>query len=216
MNQQPLEIEEKLASAQARSRFFWLLADCLLNGPQADSWHLIKNGATEEGSGPLDDAWNNLVQTAKSLDAATWQALAVEHTRLFLGLKEGSVPPPPFESAWREGLEAGEALAQVSRSYADAGFADIDLSAGPQDHLGVELKFMAILALREAEAWQQEDEEAATEWLSQQQAFLDRHLLAWVPRWADALAQRTQEKIYWALARLILIGVTNTAEDLEV
>lgn len=209
-----LEVQEKLASAQARSQLFWLLADCLINGPQADAWHLIRNGATEEASGPLDDAWNNLVQTAKTLDLASWRALAVEHTRLFAGLKEGSVPPP-FESAWREGLEAGEALASVGRSYAGAGFASIDLSAGPQDHLGVEFKFMAILALREAEAWQQEDATAAAARIAQQQAFLDRHLLAWVPRWADTLSERTQEKLYWALARLIFIGVTDTAEDLK-
>lgn len=216
MNQHPLDIQDKLAAAQARSQLFWLLADCMVKGPQADSWCLIKNCHIDKTTGAGDDAWNNLVEAAKELDTARWQSLAVEHTRLFAGLKEGGTPPPPFESAWREGFEAGGIAAHVSNSYAEAGFADIDLDAGPQDHLGVELKFMAILALREAEAWQLGNSDEAHSRIHQQQAFLDRHLLAWVPRWADALAQHTHEKIYWALARLILTGVTETAEDLKL
>lgn len=217
MNQHLLDKEEKLAAAQTRSQLFWLLADCMLKGPQAESWRLIKAGITDDDtSGAADDAWSNLVEAAKALDAAAWQSLAVEHTRLFAGLKAGSgAPPPPFESAWRAGFEAGSALAQVNWAYAEAGFADIDIDAGPQDHLGVELKFMAILALKETEAWQQGDSDGANSRIRQQQAFLDQHLLAWVPRWADALAQHTQEKIYWALARMILNGVTRTAEDLN-
>jgi len=215
MIRQSPDNREKTASAQTRSQLFWLLADCLINGPQANAWHFVKKGTTETATEPLDDAWNNLVQAAKALDASAWQALAVEHTHLFAGLMEGSAPPPPFESAWREGLEPGGVLAQVNQSYADAGFANIDLSAGPQDHLGVELKFMAILALREAEAWQQDDATTASMRIDQQQAFLDQHLLTWVPRWADTLAQRTQERLYWALARLIVLALTDNAEVMK-
>ena len=215
MDQRLLESEERLASAQARSQFFWLLADCVLKGPQAESWQMIQGGGTDNVSGSMQEAWNSLVEASGTYDATAWQALAVEHTRLFSGLTECGAPPPPYESVWRNGFDAGSVLAQVTDAYAEAGFADIDLEAGPQDHLGVELKFMAILALREAEAWRLDDTTGAVSRMRQQQSFLDSHLLAWVSRWADALAQHTQERIYWALARLIMIGVTQAVEELN-
>ncbi len=163
----------------------------------------------------MAEAWSNLVAIAQGLDAAAWQSLAVEHTRLFAGLTDGSASPPPFETVWRSGIEPGVVLAHVAQTYAGAGFADIDPDAGPQDHLGVELKFMAILALREAEAWQRNDLGGAQLRMRQQRQFLDRHLLDWVPRWVDALVQHTEEKIYLALARLILVGLAEVADDLN-
>lgn len=206
---------DMLASAQARSQLFWLLADGLLNGPRAESLALAKEQAQRgDPASPLDLAWQNLIDAVKALDAVARERLAVEHTRLFAGLSEAGVPPP-YESAWRPGRDAGAVALAVTQAYAGAGFADIDLDAGPQDHLGVELKFMALLALREAEAWREDDPVAARRRVGQQRAFLDGHLLEWVPRWTDGVAQQTDEPFFLALAALLWAGLVRATEDLN-
>ncbi len=50
---------------------------------------------------------------------------------------------------------------QVIDAYAKAGFSDIDPDASPQDHIAVELKLIALMALREAEAWRSENQAGA-------------------------------------------------------
>jgi len=204
------------ALAQGRSRLFWLLAECLLIGFQVEVVSTIqgqRGGVADDPNDPLDSAWRNLVDALNDLGADARHRLAVEHTRLLAGLQEGAGPAPPFESAWQPGHEAGEIALLVQRAYAAAGFADIDINAGAQDHLAVELKFMALLAMREAEAWWQDDGKSVATRILQQQAFLDHHL-NWVPRWVDGLANQTQEPAYWALTGLISAGLAQTTEDL--
>jgi len=206
---------DMLASAQARSQLFWLLADGLLNGPRAESLALAKEQTPRgDPASPLDLAWQNLIDAIKALDPVARERLAVEHTRLFAGLREAGVPPP-YESAWRPGRDPGAVALAVTQAYAGAGFADIDLDAGPQDHLGVELKFMALLALRETEAWRQDDPVAARRRIGQQRAFLDGHLLEWVPRWTDGVAQHTDEPFFLALAALLWAALVRATEDLD-
>lgn len=218
MNAAVRGIDGQLASAKGRSRLFWLLAEGLLNGLTTGSWSSLGLvGASNESgtAGQLDSALENLLDALDRAGTAAADRLAVEHTRLFAGLAEGAGPTPPFESAWWQD-ETGEIEAVVADAYTEAGFADIDLQAGPQDHLAVELKFMALLAHREAEAWQLEDPVAAEARIHQQQAFLDRHILQWVPRWIDQVAQNTQEPVYWAFAGLISAALAHTAEVLKI
>jgi putative dimethyl sulfoxide reductase chaperone len=207
---------DKSASALGRSRLFWLVAECLLSGFPDEVVSAIRRQPDDilgDPNDPLDSAWRNLGNALSNLDEATRKQLAVEHTRLFSGLQEGVGPAPPYESAWRPGLEAGEVALSVQHSYAAAGFADIDVAAGPQDHLAVELKFMALLALREAEAWRHDNAGEAITRIAQQLRFLDEHL-NWVPRWVDSLATGTQEPAYWALTGLVGAGLAQAAEDL--
>lgn len=209
--------EDRLASVRSRSQLFWFLADGLLKGFRTESWSRAREqvpDTTDNPSDPLDSAWLNLVDAMRNLDS-DGDRLAVEHTRLLAGLREGEGIPPPFESAWRPGHEAGEITLAVTQAYTAAGFADIDVEAGPQDHLAVELKFMALLALREAEAWRRDDPAAAEARIRQQREFLDRHLIEWVPRWTEGLASQTREPLYWAFTGLLGAALTRTVEDLS-
>ena len=130
------------------------------------------------------------------------------------GIQEGLGPPPPFESVWREDRLIGESTVAVIETYAEAGFADIQPEVGPQDHLAVELKFLALLALREAEAWRAGDRPGAQLRIAQQRDFLRAHLAAWAPRWADAIIQHARLPLYSALAGLLKAGLDQAARDL--
>jgi TorA maturation chaperone TorD len=124
-------------------------------------------------------------------------------------------PPPPFESVWREDRLIGESTLAVIKAYVEAGFADIEPEAGPQDHIGVELKFLSLLALREAEAWKSGNDEMARKRVAQQQKFLQQHLGLWAPRWADSIIEQSREPLYAALAGLLKAGLAETQFELS-
>jgi putative dimethyl sulfoxide reductase chaperone len=204
------------ASAEDRSRFFWWLAEWFLSPPTHDQLaSLPTNSTPEPPADAMDSAWLALANAASNLETTPLNELGVEFTRLISGISEGSGPPPPFESVWREDRLIGESTVAVLAEYAAAGFADIDPAAGPQDHISVELKYIALLALREAEAWQAEDTAGAQQRLAQQRNFLRVHLSAWAPRWADAVIQHAQLPLFAALADLLKAGLGQAVLELS-
>jgi TorA maturation chaperone TorD len=204
------------ASAEDRSRFFWWLAQWYLQPPSRENLAgLTSESAVEPPLDAMDEAWLALAHAAANQESTPPEALGAEFTRLFTGVNEGTAPPPPFESVWREDRLIGESTVQVIDAYAKAGFADIEPDAGPQDHIAVELKFIALLALREAEAWQADDPAAAQRRQAQQREFLDQHLATWAPRWANAVIEQTREPLYAALAGMLKACVEQAALELK-
>ena len=196
------------ASAEDRSRFFWWLAEWFLAPPGRDALaSLAMPAETDSPSGAMDSAWRALANAAPDLETDSLDELGSEFTRLFSGVQESLGPPPPFESVWREDRLIGESTAQVIAAYAKAGFAEIAPETGPQDHISAELKFIALLALREAEAWQADDKTGAHRRLIQQRDFLDQHLATWAPRWADAIIELARKPLFAALAGLLKAGL---------
>ncbi len=203
------------ASAEDRSRFFWWLAEWFLAPPGRDT--LASLPTTMEAEPPtdaMDGAWLALANAAPDPETVSLDELGCEFTRLLGGVLESLGPPPPFESVWREDRLLGESTAQVVAAYAEAGFADIDPEAGPQDHVAVELKFIALLALREAEAWRADNQDGARQRLIQQSDFLKRHLAIWAPRWADAVIRQARLPLFAALAGLLKAGLDQAALEL--
>lgn len=203
------------ALAQDRSRFFWWLAEWFLNPP--DAQRLASLPRREEAEPPqpldlLDAAWQALADAG--LSSGGQDALGVEFTRLFTGVQEGMGPPPPFESVWREQRLVGETTAKVIEIYQSSGFADIEPSAGPQDHIAVELKFIALLALRESEAWQAGDAALAITRMTQQDQFLRLHPLTWVPGWVDAVMAQARDPLFAALTGLVKAGLNQAEAEL--
>lgn len=204
------------ALADDRSRFFWWLAEWFLSPPSHE--RLATLPTTVEADAPadaLDSAWLALAKATPDMATTSLDEIGSEFTRLLSGIMEGSGPPPPYESVWREDRLIGESTVMVIETYAKAGFADIDPSAGPQDHIAVELKFIALLALREAEAWRAGDTSLARERLTQQKTFLDKHLAAWSPRWADNLTSQARAPLFAALAGLLKAGVGQAGFELN-
>lgn len=207
------------ASAQDRSRFFWWLAEWLLRPPTQDAVASLSDLAVPDSDGEMDSvalALQQFVAEARRYAGAeAITRLGTEYTRLMSGVQEGLGLPPAFESVWRGSDELGATTAAVIGAYAQAGFADIDLEAGPQDHIGVELKFLAMLALRESEAWAAGNENAAQTRIAQQASFLEKHLNTWVPRWADEIIRQSREPLYAALAGLLKVSLEQTRMELS-
>lgn len=117
----------------------------------------------------------------------------------------------PFQAIFRDasGLLGGEESGRVRAAYAEAGFR---VDAEP-DQIGHELGLLAFLCGAEAEAQRDERAAAAAHARRLQKAFLQAHLLLWLPPFATALG-RAGQPFYAALAALTLDIVADHAAAL--
>lgn len=174
--------------ALARSRSYSLLADLFLQGLSAGSLPYLQTVPDIAAVLPADF----------DEDGA-----AADHYQLF------GFNVFPYQSIFLDpaGLLGGSITEEVVRSYNRAGF--VIGPAGNQatdespDHLGYELRLMAFLCAAEADAWQDKLPAEAERLADQQRAFLDHHLLQWLPPLVLAVEQQDQP-LYGRLARLTL------------
>ncbi len=152
--------------------------------------------------------WSQLLRVASELAERPTDHAQGEYVSLFT-VGAPVVPCPLFESAYHEGdvAPAGWVRAELDRSYARAGLELSSDIADPVDHVALELEFMALLAGREAQAWEQRsaagDAATTTAWLLEQQRnFLDEHLCVWFPALTARLAAEDESSEYAALSRL--------------
>jgi TorA maturation chaperone TorD len=201
-------LDDLRLDAEVRSRTWWLLSRFYLERPEpvflAELAAAFAAGAGADDAGAGED-FNALVETLHDAGSpAVAQRLCLEYTRLLRGLREGQGPPPPYESVYRGQTPGGDLTLAVRHRYRDAGFGDVGPRVGPQDHVAAELRFLALLALREAQAWDAGDIEPALRRVAQQQGFLDVHLLAWLPTLVARIEAEAREPFYRSAARLTL------------
>ena len=120
----------------------------------------------------------------------------------------------PFESVHRRGqvdLGTVAALQQLYRTYGLGLASDLPEMA---DHAMFELAFMSYLALKEAEADAVEQVAVADELRRAQAAFLQEHLLPWMPQWLGNLAEAAEHPLLKAAAELGRLTLDREAEVL--
>jgi TorA maturation chaperone TorD len=138
------------------------------------------------------------LRTALPCDEAGVAALAAAYDRVFGVPDRRDGAAQPHESRYR----GATAEAAVRRFYLDAGLAKFD-AAVPADHLGTELRFMALLCHGESAAWRAGRLEEARAALKTERGFLDRHLLTWAPACLDRLEGEARHDFYRTLAQAI-------------
>lgn len=147
--------------------------------------------------------------------------LAVDRTRLLRGVKPGYGPPPPYESVYAgsEGAPQMQASVAVRQAYAEAGVGLPEEVRDQPDFIGFELDFLRHLAAQEAQAWSNQDQEAALKLLEKEKAFLEEHIVRWVPRFCEVMAREARLGFYQGIARMtkgfVLDEVEKVARCLE-
>ena len=198
---------ERTGFVGEHSRICWFLSDFFLRRPDQlflSKLHrqlLAQQGEIkQQADSGLARLWQVLEQ---GIDADLTQRLAVEHTRLFAGLHRDEGLPPPYESLYRGDTLMGEISLAVMDCYQQAGYGIIEADAGPQDHIAVELRFIAMLFYEEIEALNQDDLNTAAKIQQQRNHFLNAHLLQWVPEYCQRIEKETTEEFYTGLAMMI-------------
>lgn len=203
-------------AAQVRGDIYKLLAVCFYEPGEALASDVLQGFLASAlrdllGNSEVQGWEARVAPLAGQLDgldvAGVYASLKREYTRLFIG--PGHLPVPPYESVHRldvpemeRGLVMGRATIDARRQYAEAGLTLSPHYSDLPDHIGVELEFMCYLCVKEAEAWQAKDEEAATRRRRAQGAFLASHLVQWVPSFCRAVAEAAETNFYRGLAQL--------------
>jgi TorA maturation chaperone TorD len=187
--------------ALVRSRLYWLLGGLFLTAPSAASLESLGRELAELDEKGPQELLPAVRQLRGGLGAGA-DAMAAEFSRLLGGLREDDGPAPPFESVWRESRLMGESSLAVMRCYEKAGYGLIEESAGPQDHIGVELRFLALLCHDEAAIATRRDRAALRAQLARERDFLANHLALWAPRLFAAL--RSQSALDYFLGMVAL------------
>lgn len=162
---------------------------------------------------------------AATSDERALELLAVTFDRVFFGMGPLTARHAfPYESVYTSdrGIMMQEAYAAMTRTLREQALAKDASSTEPEDHLAVELAFMATLADRAVAflgAGDEAGDAAATETVRQSLAFAQNHLLNWIGRFCAELVLAAtpdgEEDFYVALARFTARFVEGDAELLE-
>ncbi len=141
--------------------------------------------------------------------------LTRDYYRLFIG---PDIKAPPWESVWlsREQLLFDEQTMEVRAFYRRFGLQAPKLNNEPDDHLGLELGFIAhlnTLALASLEKNNTEELEAI---LQAQREFLSDHLLLWASTCLERVIKHAATDYYRGIAHLTLGSLAELAQTLEI
>lgn len=131
-----------------------------------------------------------LTELAPPLSRADLDELAADYAAIYLTY---ALHASPCESVWldQENLAMQAPMFQVREFYRHHRLAAADWRIRPDDHLVLELHFLACLL---------EDEHPQA--LPEAARFLDEHLLRWLPRFAERVSARCATPFYAGAARL--------------
>lgn len=142
-------------------------------------------------------------------------AIKREYGRIFDG--PAALPAPPYESAYDDDkrLIMTKTTLDVRSMYRASGFAPQRLRQVPDDHIALELDFMAHLADRARDAYAAGNESECAACLEASQRFLESHLARWIGRFADDATERANSEFYSLVAASAAQFVVTDAAWLE-
>ncbi|WP_127131778.1 molecular chaperone [Georgenia sp. SYP-B2076] len=149
------------------------------------------------------DCRRGLALLAESATAGEDTALVRrDYNRLFFGPER--MKAPPYESVHRseEHLLFEAVTMEVRASYAAFGLVAPRLHREPDDHIGLELGFVAALCVRALDALDAGDDGELDRLLDGIMTFLREHLLAWAPACLTQAAGASTTFFYQGVAAL--------------
>lgn len=145
-----------------------------------------------------------------------FKALKQDQLQLFIGIDH--VLAPIWESIYfnENRFVFQEQTLQVRDWFSRFGLQAERLHQEPDDHIGLELSFVAHLATMASQAAEMEDQQTFAETLQAQRDFLTEHLLRWGPAWARLVKKHAETDFYRGLAHLTHGALLAAAELLQV
>ena len=201
-----------------RSRVYTLLSRCFEKELDAAfAQQLAACDAYSFDDPALDAAFSALRSDVADLDERALEQLAVVFDRVFFGMGPRTAQKAfPYESVYTSegGLMMQDAYADVLHVYRAARFEKNPGFTEPEDHLAVELAFMARLGERAVDELRANDADAAEASLAAQRVFLRDHLLNWTDRFAADMESAAGEGFYAHLASFTRAFLVADADEL--
>ncbi len=143
------------------------------------------------------------------------EELDVDFARIFLGMN--SKGAFPYESVYRSklGLLMQDPFDEVRAFYNKTGVTKNSCLPEPDDHIGIELAFMATLAHQAGMALKNGNKQEALTHLEQQREFLRQHLSPWVLSLCMDIQEVAWTEFFKSLASLLEAWVCSDQEELD-
>jgi TorA maturation chaperone TorD len=139
----------------------------------------------------------------KEFEASTnLESLKIDYSKLFVGPYK--LFAAPYGSVYLDGERKimGNSTLDVKKRYHKAGLDTAKNFKDAPDHITAELEFIYYLIFKEIEAFSNSDTEEAIGFIQKQKSFLEDHLMAWVPEFANNIIEYAQETFYPNLAKI--------------
>lgn len=218
--------EETVTPAEAaefmdsRETFYRFLSHALLYEYSADQVEQLKGmGVPDVGSPEVEESFAAIRRYLSLAGADPRTDLAVDYARIFLsaGVYDGRTAEP-YESAF---TSEDHILMQESRDECVAVYraegVDVDPELHlPEDHLGLQFNFLAVMAGKCAAVLRDPDGSAAelARLLGVQVDFIDQHILNWIDELIEKVDEFAKLPYYPALMRIAKGYVQADREDL--
>lgn len=213
MNEVAAILHNRIAMYELLSRLFCREVDAAL-------WSALKTGPLPEDTGDeeLDAAWAQVRQALETSAADPIEDLAVDYARAFLGAGViGETVAYPFESVYTspQKLVMQRAWEEVCAVYSAHGLGRAQGGDLHEDHIGLELHFLAHLAQQAHKALQEANSAAYTKALEDSKRFLTEHVLVWVAAFVKDTQDLPIGEFYKGAAHVLLRFVTLDAAILD-
>ena len=130
-----------------------------------------------------------------------FEALKVDFAKLFVGPYQ--LMAAPYGSVYLDNGRTliGDSTLDVKKRYREEGLDTAKDFKDAPDHIAAELEFMHYLIFKELEAFSNSDIETAIDFIQKQKYFLERHLLAWIPKFIGNIIEKAETLFYQNLAK---------------
>jgi TorA maturation chaperone TorD len=136
------------------------------------------------------------------VSAATLDQLEADYNRLFVGPRK--LLAAPWESVYidRERVLFQRVTLEVKGWYERFGLVRDSACNEPEDHVGLELSFLAHLASIALDAMRRRDDERVRAIMTAQREFVRDHARRWIPNWCRDVEKHAATPFYRGIGRL--------------
>ena len=221
MEQETLTTEEIAQMMDGRAASYKFFSDALLHEFTSEQIEQLKTLAADDGaSAEVAAAISTIRRYLAHAGSDPRTDLACDYARIFLsaGVNDG-ITAEPYESVFtsEEHLLMQDARDDALRIYRANGV-DVDASLRmPEDHLGLELEFMSVMATRTAQVLRASelDRDELARLARVQTGFLKVHILNWVDQLAAKVDEFAKLPLYPAMMRIIIAYASDDAVLME-
>lgn len=205
-NRFPSSDQEAIDFARYKAQTYAAASEAFMNEPDAPMLASLAAAAQDACGQPgllacEEELYAYLSGLAKSDFDELRTRVATEYAELFVGPRAPLAPP--YESVYVGAVRRlnTDVTMQVRRFYEQCGMEVVRRNTVPNDHVGLELEFMAALCAREADAREAGDTALAQSLRDTQCDFLEVHLGSWIDVFAARVSEAYCADYYDAWAR---------------
>ena len=198
-------IQDNKTAAKQRSNIYGLLAAVYRQEVTTDLLQQIKD---PRFMGVFSDLGSEKICLFfQKPDKELLEELAVEYARLFLGPGKHVSPHESVHHLRDDGEGGslwGKSTVEVKKLIESTGLDYKDAYKGMPDHISVELEFMQQVILREEKAWEEADNNTASDCRQLEKKFIEEHLARWIPTFCDKVIGEAELPFYREMAALTI------------